>query len=471
MGSILTQTLRPSLSSGLARLQSKSRIPHLWRDMWGAFDPSLAVTGAVLKDFSGNGNDFALSGIVAPGDWPPDIKGHAVEFNGTDEYGSASVDFGAMAKILTISWWMKWAYNDLSEITLELSTNFNNVDGAFFIIPNSSSGDFRVSIQDSVGSAKYLTVDATRPTSDEWHHYSVVLDNSTTAGNIKIYFDGLRQSVSIATNDKDQSTVFPADTLYLYSRAGTSLFGFGRLGPLYIHTRELAASEVMELVVNPHAPFMQRSTPQVTIATPAGGDRLVSFPSGDPLFSDPSGDPLRSSRVDPVAGFGTLVGSAQLSGFGKLKSSSAGDGSLVASAASLFGVAVRTGAVTGVLVSSSPTLTNSIITKGTGTLSTLQSTLFGQGRKVAKASGTLVAISEISGTSIKLSPSQGALLALSPRLAGLVSLNRLRVGTGVLEAQSLLEGFAQKVEPVVEVADGILVASSSLLSGVGKKFE
>ena len=116
MGSIPRHTFRPSLSSGLARKQSESLAPHLWTDLFGAFDPSLAVTGAVLKDFSGNANDFDLSGIVAPGDWPPDIKGHSVELNGSDEFGSASVNFGTASKVLTISWSMKWAYADDNKI-------------------------------------------------------------------------------------------------------------------------------------------------------------------------------------------------------------------------------------------------------------------------------------------------------------------------------------------------------------------
>lgn len=281
-----------------ARTMALSGFPRFWKGLFAAYDPTLGVTGGVLQDASGNGNDLALSGIVAPGDWPPDKHGRSVEFNGTDEYGSASVDFGTASKVLTISWAMKWAYADDNAIFMELTSDFLTTDGAFLIRPNNTAtSTFLVSIQDSTGASKFRTEDAPRPASDEWHNYSIVLDNSTTGGNIKIYIDGCLQSENIVADTKDQSSNWAVDTLNLFSRDGASLFGDGRIGPLYIHTRELSANEIGVLHRDPHAPFRQRGTSFIVSVAPHVGNAYPPTvytvqPSGDTLTVDPSGDTL-----------------------------------------------------------------------------------------------------------------------------------------------------------------------------------
>lgn len=459
----------PSESKGMARSQYQSANPGLWRDLVCYLSPSVAHPGGLLRDLSGSNNDGTIvDATYTPTDGPR--GGSGIQHAGSPEYykvdDSPALKFGTDP--FTVGIWVKTSTTNVSQILNKgVSGQGHGADANSFAISIDNGNLVRFSCGTD-GSAIIFNVSSFFD--DQWHF---VCGTLIPEEGPRLYIDGVLvvfdSSYTISSITRSQDMIIGAD----WDLAGLNFLG--STSELMIWRRALSGDEVRTLWQDPFAIIRLRRRvlrPFGGIGPIAGGDRLVSYPSGDPLFSDPSGDPLKSFRVDAVIAMGALIGSsALLSGLAKLKSSRSGDGVLVASAASLSGFAVRTGAVTGTLVSSSPTLTNSVITKGTGILSTLQSTLSGQGRKVAKASGTLVAISEISGTPIKLSPSQGALLALSPRLAGFISLNRLRVGAGVLEAQSLLEGFAQKVEPTGGVADGVLVASSSLLSGVGKKFE
>ncbi|MBI2010363.1 MAG: LamG domain-containing protein [Candidatus Chisholmbacteria bacterium] len=200
-------------------------------------------TGTSIADTSGNGNTVTASGAT----WTSGKVGQALSFDGSNDYMNTSSTISFGVKVITLTFWLKWdAFADDNKLAFELSTNYNNNDGSIIVNPDNSSNPstFNLSIQDSVTTSKYRQENFTRPSAGEWHHYAAVFDNSTVTGDIKLYLDGVEQSSTLATNDKDQSSNIRTDTLYFMSRAGTSLFGAGDLDDVKIYDYERTAAQI-----------------------------------------------------------------------------------------------------------------------------------------------------------------------------------------------------------------------------------
>jgi len=174
----------------------------------------------------------------------------ALQFDGVDSSVSTNSTINFNSDIITLSFWLNWTdFSDNDDLLMELSSNYNSNDATFLLNPNTSStGKFNVSIQDGVGGgALYRQETFNRPTSGEWHHYAIILDNSTTAGDITVFLDGAEQPTTINVDTKDQSGNFKTDTLYFMARADTSNFGLGTLDAVQIYSRALPHHEIMSL--------------------------------------------------------------------------------------------------------------------------------------------------------------------------------------------------------------------------------
>lgn len=179
----------------------------------------------------------------------------AVDADGADDCmnTASAVTFGT--NIITVSFWANFANTtDANQLLIELSANYNNTDNAFLFNWSANnpstcdSNSFSASIQSSSTINLYrVECLAAQPSTGVWHHYSVVYDNSTSNGDVKLYVDGSEQSLNIETNTKDQSGNFAADTIYFFDRAcagGGSLDAVVKMDEVYIHSGELSATEV-----------------------------------------------------------------------------------------------------------------------------------------------------------------------------------------------------------------------------------
>ena len=172
----------------------------------------------------------------------------AVEFDGVDDgLSAASVSFGV--SVATVTFWLYIpAFNDTDDLALETSVNSGNNDGCFYINPNSGSpatGTFAVSLQSSTdATVKQRMESCTRPSAAAWHHYAVVLDNSTASGDIKIYIDGTEQSTTVVRNTKNQSGNLATETLYFMSRNLSTLNCQGTLSEVCVFNYELTGSQI-----------------------------------------------------------------------------------------------------------------------------------------------------------------------------------------------------------------------------------
>ena len=194
--------------------------------------PSGASAGTI------SGGTFGQPGAVA-GD-----PTTAVSFNGTSDSGAIPMNLSA-SKTLTVEFWLKWNnYANNDALAMELTPNFNNTNGGFLVDPNSSYGQFAVSI--GRGGSRNIATFA-RPSAGVWHHYAFVLDTTQPgATTITPYVDGQPVSYTNQGFNGTGAGNFANSTLYLMSRAGSSLFGQGTLDQLAIYNGALTRNQITD---------------------------------------------------------------------------------------------------------------------------------------------------------------------------------------------------------------------------------
>jgi len=175
-------------------------------------------------------------------------------FNGTNAYGYIpSLTIGS--SVATVCFWLNVATYYEVKILFELSTNYNNNAYCFIINTETqvASGTLTAGIRGS--GVNYRAEYATANSSwlNRWMFFCVVLDNTTVAGNIKIYANGVGQPTTITNNSKSGSGNFSTQPFYIMSRAGSSLFKAGSLDNVRLYRRELTPKEVMWLYQDPFA--------------------------------------------------------------------------------------------------------------------------------------------------------------------------------------------------------------------------
>jgi hypothetical protein len=201
--------------------------------------------GPTIHDAKGSANGtvaggtFGLEGGIL-GD--PDT---ALGFNGVSDSGAVPLNLSATSQV-TVEFWLKWnQYANNDALALEFTPNFNEHTGGFLVDPNAPEfgGTFGVGIGMN-GTRNSIFI--ARPSAGVWHHYAFVLDTTAASnGEIVPYVDGQ----PVASQQESAGTgggAFANSTLYLLSRAGTSLFGAGALDELAIYNRALAAGTVLQ---------------------------------------------------------------------------------------------------------------------------------------------------------------------------------------------------------------------------------
>ena len=202
------------------------------------------AAGPTISDAAGSANGTVTGGKFGE---VGAIKGDpdtALGFNGTSDFGAIPMNLSSTSHV-TVEFWLKWnKYSSNEDIALEFTPNFNTNAGGFLVDPNAAQygGTFGVGLGKT--SSMRNTVFFTRPSAGVWHYYAFVLDTTQPgATQITPYVDG--QSVSYQkANTGTSAGAFANSTLYLMSRAGTTLFGTGTLDELAIYNTDLNASTI-----------------------------------------------------------------------------------------------------------------------------------------------------------------------------------------------------------------------------------
>jgi len=203
------------------------------------------VIGVTAYDRSGQGNNGTLTN--GPSRAIGKI-GQALDFDGTSGY-VVTPTISNLSSIITVSFWLNWdIYVNDEDIAIESSVDSTANDNAILIDPNASApagsaGRFAFGIH--TGDFRYESF--VRPSAGMFHHYSLIFDNSTSAGDVYAYVDGVLQATTLDKDLKTASGNLGSYSWYLMSRAGTSLFGAGILDDVRIYNRALSADEVKRL--------------------------------------------------------------------------------------------------------------------------------------------------------------------------------------------------------------------------------
>lgn len=209
------------------------------------------TSGTTVVDSSGNGHSGTYHGsptLGAAGALAGDIN-TAVTFDGVNDYIDCAVDLSALDHY-SVEFWLKVAsFANNNDLVCEYSASTDANDHAFAVSPNSagtlatlgsSSGLFAFGENGSFGT--FAANAFTRPSSGAWHHYVLELDRRASPGVMQAYVDGIAQNVSPPTDAIGGS--LHTYTLYLMSRAGSSLFLAGTLDEFAIYPTILSSTQV-----------------------------------------------------------------------------------------------------------------------------------------------------------------------------------------------------------------------------------
>ncbi len=258
--SLLAVAQSASAESYEEAVEGTTGVAHFW--------PMGESSGSSFADVVGGANaEVSSSGVTLgePGGLVEDLSTSAA-FDGTSGAAQAKVDLSGTHE-LTIEFWMKWhAYGADDKLALEFTPNFNHNTGGFLVDPDATPGsDFAVAIGEE---GDYNNVVFERPSAEQWHYYTFVIDAAGPAENeITPYVDGRPVSYTKSGSDTVARN-FANDTLFWMSRDASALFGEGSMQDLALYDTTLPPSTILEhYALGAHAPQASfTSTPVVATA-------------------------------------------------------------------------------------------------------------------------------------------------------------------------------------------------------------
>lgn len=219
---------------------------------WWPLDTSTTTWNTSTSDLSGNSNTLDLVNMTQASNSISGQIQQAISFaKASSNYmASASTINYASTEQVSISIWLNMAsFDNNDELAMESSTNYNNTYGTFIIDPNSSTGsNQKFEFGWDTGFSAITSAEFTRPSTGAWHHYVFEIDGSKT-GSLAIpviYVDAVSQTLTYPLSGAGVLAL-SNQTLYVMSRAGTTLFNSGELDDVRIYNRLLSSSDVTNI--------------------------------------------------------------------------------------------------------------------------------------------------------------------------------------------------------------------------------
>ena len=205
---------------------------------WEMAEPS----GTTMTDSSGNSHNGTFSAVTLGATGIGD-GATAASFNGTSSFASAAIDLTAQNKI-TLEFWLKEAsWGTTDALGFEFSTNQNTNAGTFLVDPNLSTPSGNVNFGVSKGDGtNYNQGSIPQPSANAWHHFVMLLDR-TVSTPPTAYVDAVVKTTTPSINTT-MGDNFASNTLYIMSRAGTSLFNTGTMSKVAIYAGLLSSTQV-----------------------------------------------------------------------------------------------------------------------------------------------------------------------------------------------------------------------------------
>lgn len=186
-------------------------------------------------------------------------SGFALEFDGSTDNASSNSQIAWGTNIMTICAWMYFDTVSGTQILLEDSPNYNNNQEAFAVFLDSNL--LNVSMRD-VNSLQYRSETCAPPSTGQWVHIAIIFDRTVATGDIRVFYDGVEQSMTITENSHNNTFDFLTETLYVGARNNSSLFFDGRIDDLRVYGSALTQDEINAVRDNPDtaSSFTQRQT-------------------------------------------------------------------------------------------------------------------------------------------------------------------------------------------------------------------
>ncbi len=207
--------------------------------------------GATAYDWIGSSNCTLAGGVEWRGVGGDARFGRRPWFDGTNDAGSLPCNLNYPQATISIwFWWDTYAQDD--KPLLELTPIYWQNSGGILIDPNGAGiWDAEFAFAHHCGTSVSATI--SRPSARVWRHVLVKHDVSVSSNEIThVYLDGVSQTLFRPENGNNTLN-FANSTMYLMSRAGTSLFATGSIAHLGIWNRLLTEEECVRLARLPNA--------------------------------------------------------------------------------------------------------------------------------------------------------------------------------------------------------------------------
>lgn len=203
--------------------------------------------GTTLYDLhSGSGN-----GTITGATWGTSLYGFGLNYDGVDDYVSIPLNLSGTS-VVTVAFSMRVDTFSSDRVQgMEFTPDFNTNAG--WICYSDSTGTYSMAMNTGVGVSRKRF---TRPSTGEFHRYSVVFDAGKAAASEvgPVYVDGVSQSLTIHASNENTAN-FANSTLYIGSRAGSSVFGACNIDEVRIHSREWSDAAHISWATDPFLEF------------------------------------------------------------------------------------------------------------------------------------------------------------------------------------------------------------------------
>lgn len=172
-------------------------------------------------------------------------SGYSVANSGAidvDIYSSSTIAPGT-SKITVCAWvyWDSFATNE--RILFGWGTGYTGAH-CFYMTPNgTASGNVDMLLTGTGGGGSgYLKCTASQFAATTWTHIGLVVDNSTSAGAFRLFYNGSEQSLTTATNTKSSTANIATDTFRLLSYySNSALRGTGKVDDVRIYSGDVSS--------------------------------------------------------------------------------------------------------------------------------------------------------------------------------------------------------------------------------------
>ncbi len=203
-----------------------------------------------VRDVSGRGNHGYIQGQTATTTALGKL-GQALILDGSDDYISVSnesqFDF-ERTDPFSISLWFKFSNNSTNGTLFAKQLNGGNFPGINFYIDGTNRRAYFILVSvDGGGNSLNVSTSMNSLNRDTWTHVIMTYDGSSSATGVKIYFNGVSQSLTVGVNSLTSSILNNTSPTFgrNLSSAGSTLKG--SIDDARVYNRELSENEVKSI--------------------------------------------------------------------------------------------------------------------------------------------------------------------------------------------------------------------------------